>query len=167
MERGPASAGPRVSVSVLLRRLVQLAGVCPAIFSVFTVIQEWESPYMVSYPSGRAVAPEDCDYAGRPVGPAFPVGVALLVAVLAVLFSAVLSLVVGVIPILCFCLWRNAKAICPSCGHEPFYEPGEPRTMSVGWTAESVVLWALVATCCLVALVTLLVIGFIVSAVFV
>ena len=100
---------------------------------------------------------EDCDYEGVPVRPQFPAGVAVLVGAAAVLLSMVLTPVIGVVPVIWFCLWRNSKAVCPACGADPFYAPGEPRTLPVGWTSESVALWVLVACCCLVALVSLLV----------
>ena len=66
---------------------------------------------------------------------------------------------IGVIPIIIFCLWRNAKAVCPACGADPFYEPGENRDLKIGWDAESIALWALIAICCLIAALSLLVIG--------
>lgn len=101
---------------------------------------------------------ENCNYEGTPVRPEFPTGVAILTAAMTLLLSIVLTPVVGVISIIIFCSWRNAKAVCPACGADPFYAPGEKRNLTVGWNAESIALWALATTCHLIAVVSLLII---------
>ena len=48
-------------------------------------------------------------------------------------------------PVLGFILWRNCRAVCPDCGHGPMGG-------NVGWTRESLILWAGGFACFLAAL---------------
>ena len=48
-------------------------------------------------------------------------------------------------PALELILWRNCRAVCPDCGHGPMGG-------NVGWTRESLILWAGVVACFLAAL---------------
>ena len=48
-------------------------------------------------------------------------------------------------PALGFILWRNCRAVCPDCGHGPMGG-------NVGWTRESLILWAGGFACFLVGL---------------
>ena len=78
-------------------------------------------------------------------------GVALLAGAAALFLGLVFNPVLAAGPVIVFCLWRNAKAVCPRCGSEPFYPRGEVRTHSVGWNAESIALWGLLGISGLVA----------------
>ena len=58
---------------------------------------------------------------------------------LSVAATALLSFV-GLWAVIGFILWRNSKATCPECGCDPIKG-------RVGWTRESIILWALLVAC--------------------
>ena len=85
-----------------------------------------------------------CDQDLVPVRPPFPpdrlalwIGVSL--GALAMFGAVALWLALG------FILWRNCRAVCPDCGHDPMGG-------NIGWTREFLILWAGGFACFLVGL---------------
>ena len=85
-----------------------------------------------------------CNVMVKPVRPPFPsrryimwIGLSLAAAFL--VNGTALWLLIG------FILWRNSKAVCPECGHEPIKG-------IVGWTRESIFLLLILIPCFIVSL---------------
>ena len=88
-----------------------------------------------------------CSECGRvvaPVRPPFPPARPVLWACVSL---GVLAMLGGVAlwPALGFILWRNCRAVCPDCGHDPMGG-------NIGWNRESLILYAGGFACFLVGL---------------
>ena len=70
----------------------------------------------------------------------WPAWTGLSVIAVALLLSGILLWVV-IGPV----FWRNSKAACPECGHDPIKG-------NVGWTGESIILWLVLDACFIISM---------------